>query len=766
VALWEALAGERPFRGPTAESLREEVGRGPAALDASKLPRKLRPILRRGLDPSPAKRWPSMDVLLAALERATRKPGPLLAIAGAAVLAVGVLYLVFGGASRGAPACELPARDASTVWSSEHAASLRAKSPELAKVFGDAIKDWQVRRDAACGAAITVRHDQLRCLDGAMARIELARAFSESHPTLTSDDIIEELIDPAVCLGNEPPHLTLAPSPDITAAYDLLARIGLPDAKVPEAEAAALADRPNVDSCARSLALLGVVQVTEDRPRAHAAITDATSAAEQCADDWLRAEVLLRAFQYEIEVPLIGPKGEAAIKRSDVAVKRVPQADLIARLDLQRAMVAGQHERWKEAFELIQHAIDGFGARGLKRRQLGAVRGLNHRRMERDEVADVEAVRASVAEWKPIAERLHDRESVLAFERADATARLSLGDVAGGHDELVRLADASSSASPAVSPRAIDGDVVDRDGKPAAGATVSVAQVLIADSVGIGLAVNEWGSAQLRIAKADERGHFAIPNSPPTGVIAAQLGDRRSLAVSVGDHLKLVLDPTRHLAGNVEMGTIARTKLFVVVEPLERSSLAYQLVAPIDSDGNFTLDGVPIVPIRIGVSIENHNFGGRIAFETIPAGTAPVTDIKLAVTTSDRTLDVLARSTIAIPFDVAQILILPGHHKIANVADLTKLASGVQSGFARPLVGEASGDAKDRIQTGDLVAHFTSVQPGDLTVCAIGLMGDFADPVQRQKIQAHSREFEIRCEMIDGAAKAVVVQTPPQKRFE
>src|SRR5438067_311979 len=74
VALWEALTGERPFRGATAEDLRREVIRGPAELDASKLPRLVRAALVRGLDPDPDKRWPSMEPLLAAITRAERRP--------------------------------------------------------------------------------------------------------------------------------------------------------------------------------------------------------------------------------------------------------------------------------------------------------------------------------------------------------------------------------------------------------------------------------------------------------------------------------------------------------------------------------------------------------------------------------------------------------------------------------------------------------------------------------------------------------------------
>ncbi|MGE5183619.1 MAG: serine/threonine-protein kinase, partial [Acidobacteriota bacterium] len=72
VALWEALTGERPFSGATIEELKREVRRGPEKLDASKLPRWLRRVLVRGLDPDPDERWPSMDALLVALSRGRR----------------------------------------------------------------------------------------------------------------------------------------------------------------------------------------------------------------------------------------------------------------------------------------------------------------------------------------------------------------------------------------------------------------------------------------------------------------------------------------------------------------------------------------------------------------------------------------------------------------------------------------------------------------------------------------------------------------------
>ena len=84
VSLWEALTGARPYSGTTLDELRTNALRGPRALDASKLPRRLRPIVLRGLALEPGDRWPDMNALLAALQ--PRRPRWVLpAIAGAAL---------------------------------------------------------------------------------------------------------------------------------------------------------------------------------------------------------------------------------------------------------------------------------------------------------------------------------------------------------------------------------------------------------------------------------------------------------------------------------------------------------------------------------------------------------------------------------------------------------------------------------------------------------------------------------------------------------
>jgi serine/threonine protein kinase len=64
VALWEAIAGERPFPADRGNELCAQIARGPTASGARRIPRRIRSALRRGLDLDPMRRWPSMIALL------------------------------------------------------------------------------------------------------------------------------------------------------------------------------------------------------------------------------------------------------------------------------------------------------------------------------------------------------------------------------------------------------------------------------------------------------------------------------------------------------------------------------------------------------------------------------------------------------------------------------------------------------------------------------------------------------------------------------
>jgi tRNA A-37 threonylcarbamoyl transferase component Bud32 len=88
VALWEALAGEHPFTGTTAQGRYESIAAGPCVFP--RVARHLIRALERGLAADPQDRFPSMAVLLDTLvgpvasARWTRPARPLLTAAGLA----------------------------------------------------------------------------------------------------------------------------------------------------------------------------------------------------------------------------------------------------------------------------------------------------------------------------------------------------------------------------------------------------------------------------------------------------------------------------------------------------------------------------------------------------------------------------------------------------------------------------------------------------------------------------------------------------------
>ena len=67
IVLWEALWGERPFRGPQVRALAQAKLEGPPARPASRVPEWVHATICRGLAVDPDERWRSIDALVDAL---------------------------------------------------------------------------------------------------------------------------------------------------------------------------------------------------------------------------------------------------------------------------------------------------------------------------------------------------------------------------------------------------------------------------------------------------------------------------------------------------------------------------------------------------------------------------------------------------------------------------------------------------------------------------------------------------------------------------
>ncbi|HEY8377852.1 MAG TPA: serine/threonine-protein kinase, partial [Nannocystis sp.] len=125
VALYEHLHGRRPFAGETLVELAQAVTSGKlpeVTAGGTRVPSAVRRILLRGLARDPADRYPSMEALLADLDRALARPRRRVVwIAGGVLglVAAGAAAFALGRPDRAEAGCRRIADEFAGVWSPE-----------------------------------------------------------------------------------------------------------------------------------------------------------------------------------------------------------------------------------------------------------------------------------------------------------------------------------------------------------------------------------------------------------------------------------------------------------------------------------------------------------------------------------------------------------------------------------------------------------------------------------------------------------------------
>jgi hypothetical protein len=195
----------------------------------------------------------------------------------------------------------------------------------------------------------------------------------------------------------------------------------------------------------------------------------------------------------------------------------------------------------------------------------------------------------------------------------------------------------------------------------------------------------------------------------------------------------------------------------------------FRFMTPLLPDGTFELRALPKSELLAAVATWNGDMSNNVNFHLVPRG-GDVERLELAVASGDgRTLDVIARSTVASALDGAEVIMLPGRHAFKTLAELfaRRDHAPLQVHYARAIVGEQVPDAaRAKTRPGDLVAHFDDANTGEVTACVIGYMGDLVDPATWRKIEVHGSELEVRCATAGPDDHVVVVEAPPQKRFD
>ena len=219
VSLWIAVYRQRPFAGSTAAELARAVHRGELCRPprSSRVPARLARVLRRGMAPDRAQRFPSMDELLRALDRVARPRRRIAAVGGAVAVVAAIALLASRHTAAPPPACDGARARVAEVWNPASRAQVASAMHRLALPFGtrtaaaiDGILDdyaarWASLHGDACRATrvlgwqteaqlelrttcLEVRLGELRAL---VDRLQVADATIAEHATAAARDLAD-----------------------------------------------------------------------------------------------------------------------------------------------------------------------------------------------------------------------------------------------------------------------------------------------------------------------------------------------------------------------------------------------------------------------------------------------------------------------------------------------------------------------------------------------------------------------------------------------
>ncbi len=766
VALWEALAGERPFRGATLEALRADVERGPGKLDASKIPRRLRPALLRGLDPDPARRWPSMESLLDAmappLERRSNR-GIALVLGGAAVIAAAIGIIrdrdPAPAAAVATPSCRAPVLDLLAVWPADAVSRLvtAGQRPAAAQLAAD-VEAWRTARAKACKLAGSARDAQLSCLDGVLSRLDaIARGVAELGGS-RHVDAGAYLIDPTVCEISPTPRLRVT-TPELRTAFAAVMREGVVPGRPKPDVANALIEQVKRDPCAAAFARM--LAVTAGKPEGRERqLADAAEESERCDDERVHAEIALTSAQFAFESAMLGTMITSKLKLAEVASQRVAQPDVVAAIDSLRSEVARRADQLTEAITRAESAMRGYAARHRTAAELEQGIEILELKRSRATAEDLASILPTLEAWRAraVEELGADDKVVRTIDMHLGDWQFRTGDPAAAHARLT----ASYRPEPNDPARRIRGKVFDAAGVPVAGATVGASAHLNGDQYGLMIPIES--GARITTTAAD--GTFEIADAPELGALAAQLGELRSRPTAIADAVTLKLEPTGQIEGRVDLqGQPAPTVLVIAVDP-SRTDLRASWAAPVRPDGTFTIAGFPRGRIRVFTVVQRGTAQTGIA-RALTVKAATLQGVALEVPSTKRVIHVLVRSTVGAPVVNAAVVVTSGRVPSMSARQLRKGATGINERPARQIEGEhAPAAVVGAARAGDLFATMSDVPEGVASACAIALPADLADPSLRKKIDTNLDKLILQCVPIAEKADVVVIEVPPFPRLD
>ena len=752
VALWEAFAGTRPYRGVTVEELLTSIVQGPASLDASRIPVQLRAPLLRGLDPDPAKRWPSMQALLGALAPRRRRWAIPVALGAAALATTIVLALVLSrdGASCAPALLEPP--DMNGLAITKHQASL----------VTDVMTRWRSARARACALAEPESTGRRSCLDAVLARNDAVVRALRTIPTPEKLELGYALVDPEICELPAVPRLVASTSAAYRTAIEhqvnglLNLSLYLP---APAPREIQIPDEPCAAAVARSAALFR----SRDADTWAAGLVELRRSAEACGDDRLLADVALTETRFAFSNGLADANALATLERAEVAVARVAQPSLVASLHYYRAVIAHADNRLADAKrEIEQSRALMERARHLRGEGYALLQQI--RLLASGDGKDIEAVRPLVEKFRARAALAlaEDDPMMLVIDGQRAVWRLFHdGDVAGANAQLEALRAKQPPLAP-TDPITVRGKVRSVAGAPVANAIVVAGPRLVGDSRHVSLALPETARS-LRRVQTDATGAFELVVERGATIIASH-GDQRSLPARVAPTVELVVEPTSELSGKVDLGGVHSTIASFDVHLADTETI-YQLVGPVRRDGSFSLAGVPRRAVEVHVSYVS-KVSVEDVFARVDVKEPRVTGISLDLRSEQRELFIIVRSSVQAYLEGARAAVAPGaaapatKRELDNTMRLTSAPAKLSAPESLPR------EVVAQMKQGDLVARFAQVPVDAGTVCAHSALRATFTMRDDAEMEAAADRFEARCKPLARDTKVVVLEVPPPPRLD
>ncbi|HEY5927646.1 MAG TPA: serine/threonine-protein kinase [Kofleriaceae bacterium] len=380
---WEAFTGTRPFRGSSLEELSDAVARGVDMTTASAIPRRLRPLLLRGLAHEPAARWASMQSLLTAIGRAWRRPRRL-AIAAAMCAVIGGSTAVAIATRPVAAAADAGCGDVEAAiapaWSPALRADLAARlagkpyAERVVAMFDRWADTWKQTRVANCkqrsAPDFAVRQ---ACLDGIRDEVAQTMELRTTDPEIFGAHDMPRLMPPAEACVHDPRGLSPAPPLPALRGEVIAIRSELARARIPLLMSSPLAMVVNVKpqlERARKTGYAPVIveaQIMEALTQvlrgtgSDSGTCDAFAAAADQADAAGYGRMVVEALLLELQCRrktrgLGDDRVMALLRRLDRITQRTRNPVQRAEVEVNLADLAADEGRLDEALAMFEHA--------------------------------------------------------------------------------------------------------------------------------------------------------------------------------------------------------------------------------------------------------------------------------------------------------------------------------------------------------------------------------------------------------------------------